>query len=247
MANMRRRGTRSRTDGDMRAAMLANKPVGRNASALKYDILTAMGTYALSLEKGPQRLVLRFMTLMTARYNWQRDELAVGQREIARMWSVDERTVKREMAKLRALGWLIVKRQGARGRVTEYGFDLERILQDTKASWPAVGPDFEHRMKGANEPERNVVPLMTGTAAPAPDVSDGTEWSLAKAVLHQEDGATYTAWIQALTRESRAGGRLVLKAPSRFHANYVISHLRDRLLAACRDVDDDIEVLTILS
>ncbi|APG48910.1 DnaA N-terminal domain-containing protein [Phaeobacter porticola] len=228
--------------------MLASKPVGRQAPALKYDILTAMGTYALSLEKGPQRLVLRFMTLMTARYNWQRDQLAVGQREIARMWSVDERTVKREMAKLRALGWLLVKRQGARGRVTEYGFDLERILADTRSCWAAVGPDFDHRMSGSNNaPEKNVVPLMTGTQAAAPDISDGSEWSLAKTVLHQEDAATYTAWIQALTRESRAGGRLILRAPSRFHANYVTANLQERLLAACHDIDADVEMLTILS
>jgi hypothetical protein len=77
--------------------------VGRNAAAHKYDILTAIGTYALSKGKHEQRLVLRLITLITARYNWGRDELAVGQREIARLWSVDERTVKREMAKLRAL------------------------------------------------------------------------------------------------------------------------------------------------
>ncbi|MFS4583568.1 DnaA N-terminal domain-containing protein [Phaeobacter sp. C3_T13_0] len=227
--------------------MLINKPVGRQAAALKYDILTAMGTYALSLDKGPQRLVLRFMTLMTARYNWQRNELAVGQREIARMWSVDERTVKREMAKLRALGWLVVKRQGSRGRVTEYGFDLESILEDTRSCWSAVGPDFDHRMSGSDVPEKNVVPLMTGTAAAAPDITDGSEWSLAKAVLHKEDAATYTAWIQALTREGRAGGRLVLRAPSRFHGNYVTGHLHDRLLATCRDIDSDVDMLTILS
>ncbi|WP_293576437.1 hypothetical protein [Phaeobacter sp.] len=227
--------------------MLVNKPVGRNAPALKYDILTAVGTFALSLDKGQQRLVLRFMTLLTARYNWQRNELAVGQREIANMWFVDERTVKREMAKLRGLGWLVVKRQGARGRVTEYGVDLERILEDTRNVWPAIGPDFDHRMQAGDQPPKNVVPLMSGTAAPAPDVSDGTEWSLTKAILHAEDNATYTAWIQALSREGRASGRLTLRAPSRFHANYVVSHLQQRLFLACQEVDPDINAISIIS
>ena len=83
--------------------MLAGKLVGRSAAALKYDLLTVMGAYALSQDKGAQRLVLRLMTLVTARYNWKRDQLAVGQREIARLWQVDERTVKREMAKLRGM------------------------------------------------------------------------------------------------------------------------------------------------
>lgn len=227
--------------------MLASKPAGRNASVIKYDILTALGTHALSLDKGKQRLVLRFMTLVTARYNWTRDELAVGQREIARMWHVDERTVKREMAKLRALAWLVVKRQGSRGRVSEYGIDLERILSDTQPIWAAVGPDFEHRLSTGDSPPSNVVPLPVSTTAPAPDLSDGAEWSLVKGMLHAEDPANYASWIQSLTRQGRAGGRLTLMAPSRFHATYVMSHLAPRLLAACRDVDPDVTDIIVIS
>ncbi|MEP2714933.1 hypothetical protein [Pseudophaeobacter sp.] len=227
--------------------MQAKKPAGRNASALKYDILTALGTFALSQPKAKQRLVLRIMTLVTARYNWTRNELAVGQREIARLWSVDERTVKREMAKLRAMGWLVVKRQGVRGRVSEYGLDMERIYEDTREVWSSVGPDFEHRMSGIDAPPENVVPLRPGQIAPAPDLSQGDEWSLAKAVLHREDPAIYTAWIDALARGDRAGGRLTLTAPSRFHANYVLSHLKPRLLAACRDVDAQISDIVVTS
>ena len=115
--------------------MYIAKIAGRKAAAQKYDILTALGAHALSQGKHEQRLVLRLMTLVTARYNWNRDELAVGQREIARLWSVDERTVKREMAKLRALGLLVVHRQGARGRVTQYGLSVERILETTEPIW----------------------------------------------------------------------------------------------------------------
>ena len=44
------------------------------------------------------------MALITTRYNWQRDELTMGQGEIARLWSVDDRTVKREMARLAGAG-----------------------------------------------------------------------------------------------------------------------------------------------
>jgi hypothetical protein len=227
--------------------MQVKQPAGRNASALKYDILTALGAHALSQPKAAQKLCLRIMTLVTARYNWSRNELAVGQREIARLWHVDERTVKREMAKLRAMGWLVIKKQGVRGRVSEYGLDLDRIHEDTRSSWSAVGPDFEHRMAGIDAPPTNVVPLRTGQIAAAPDQSDGNEWSLVKAVLHQEDPAIYTAWISALTRAERAGGRLTLTAPSRFHANYVLSHLKPRLLAACRDVDAQIMDIAVIS
>ena len=89
------------------------RPVGREAAAKKYDILSAMMDHALAGDQHRQRLVLRLMSLITTRYNWQRNELTMGQKEIARLWCVDERTVKRDMARLRALGWLLVKARGA--------------------------------------------------------------------------------------------------------------------------------------
>ena len=227
--------------------MLSTKPVGRGASARKYDLLTAMGAYALARGKHDQRRVLRLLTLITARYNWARDELAVGQREIARLWSVDERTVKREMAQLRAKGWLVVTRQGARGRVTEYSLSIERILEDTTEQWACVGPDFELRMGQGDTPPQTVVPLPVKGTVTAPDVTSGTEWALARAVLHSEDAGVYASWIAALERIERAGGRLTLRAPSRFHAMYVQTHLERRILSACQDVDDAVSELRVVT
>lgn len=221
------------------------KILGRNAAAQKYDIITALGAFALSGDKHQQRLVLRFITLVTARYNWGRNELAVGQREIARLWSVDERTVKREMAKLRALGWLIVQRQGARGRVTQYELSIEHILETTSSTWKNVGPDFDLRMQGDAEPAK-VVPLQVWGHVEPPQVSEGTEWALARAILHTEDQGLYGSWFQALVRTERAGGRLTLKAPSRFHAAYVQTHLTFRLLAAVQAVDGDVDEISLV-
>jgi len=222
------------------------KPVGRNAAARKYDLLTALGAYALAHDKHRQRSVLRLMTLVTARYNWQRDELAVGQREIARMWSVDERTVKRELAKLRGLGWLAVKRAGARGRVTVYGLQIDAVLQDTSDHWDKVGPDYAVRMQGASADEGNVVPMVPKGQVSAPDISGGDEWSLAQAVLFQEDPSLYAAWLKGLTRAERVGGRLTLKAPSRFHAAYVQTHLMGRVLGVVQSVDADVSDLGLI-
>ena len=226
--------------------MLSTKPVGRGAAARKYDLLTAMGAYALSQDKHDQRRVLRLMTLITARYNWARDELAVGQREIAQLWSCDERTVKREMALLRAREWLVVRRQGARGRVTQYSLGIDRILTDTRDQWPCVGSDFELRM-GAPEETPKIVPLPVQGAVPAPDVGRGTEWALAQAVLHAEDVGSYASWLAALERAERAGGRLSLRAPSRFHAAYVQTHLAGRILSALQEIDSDVVEVRILT
>ena len=164
---------------------------------------------------------------------------------VARLWSVDERTVKREMAKLRGLGWLVVKRQGARGRVTEYGLDLERILSMTQAEWPNVGPDFDLRMSGKPE-ESPVVPLPVKGHVPEPDVSDGTEWALAQAILYAEAPDVYGSWLRNLIRVGRAGGRLTLRAPSRFHGSYVQTHLTAKALAACQAVDADVTEVVIV-
>jgi len=230
--------------------MHKTRPVGYGASSRKYDLITALGTHALALGKTDQRRVLRLITLITARYNWTRDELSVGQREIARLWSCDQRTVKRETAVLRGLGWFVVKRQGVRGRVTEYSINIERILKDTSGSWASVGPDFEIRLAGADTgqgADRSVVPFpKNGTVAP-PDISSGTEWVLAQAVLHSEDTATFASWVAAITRDGRAGGRLTLRAPSRFHASYVQAHLSERILAACRAVDEDVSDVVIVA
>lgn len=220
------------------------RPVGPGASARKYDILTALGAFALAQGKHDQRRVLRLITLITARYNWGQDLLAVGQREIARLWSVDERTVKREMATLRGKGWLVIKRQGARGRVTEYGLDLDRIVGDTEDHWASVGPDFALRMGQGPDTSGTVVPLPVKGQVAAPQ-QDGSEWALAQALLHSEDAGLYASWIAGLERAGRLGGCVTLQAPSRFHGAYVQTHLERRILAALREVDDSVTELRI--
>lgn len=226
--------------------MLLVKPVGRSAAARKYDILTGLGAWALARGKSEQRLALRLLTLVTARYNWTREELAVGQREIARLWTCDERTVKREMAKLRAMGWLSVRRQGARGRVTEYKLEAEILLEATRAQWAAVGPDYELRMEVGHDRNVGVVPMPIRGDVPAPDISDGMEWSVTAGLLFNEDKAVYGSWIRAMTRVERAGGRLVLKAPSRFHAAYVQTNLIERITRACRSVDETVSEIVVI-
>lgn len=219
--------------------MRVKRSTGPQAAVLKYDFLTALGAYALSEGKASQRLCLRFMTLITARYNWGRDSLTVGQREIARLWSVDERTVKREMAKLRALGWLVVRRQGARGRVTDYRLDIQAVTEATRPQWAAVGPDFEARMSAEPQAGSKVVPFTPNVEVPPPQVTSD-EWGIARAVLHREHTAIYGAWVQNLARHGREGDVLMLKAPTPFHANYVNTRLKKVILETCQAIDADI-------
>ncbi len=229
--------------------MLASRPVGRDAATKKYDILSALMTYALARDKLTQRLVLRLMSLITTRYNWQRDELSMGQREIAKLWSVDERTVKREMAKLKSRGWLCVKRPGARGRVTLYGFDLDLVLKETQPEWPKIGPDFVTRlteMSGVcaqNVHKSNIVAFAAKTQT-AP-VADGSVWSAAALILFDYDPTGFAAWFQQLHEEGRDGGCLLLIAPTKFHATYVETHLSDAILRAVNRIDPSVRSVRI--
>lgn len=221
------------------------RAVGRDALAKKYDILSAMMAHALAGDKHRQRLVLRLMSLITSRYNWQRDELTVGQREMARLWCVDERTVKREMAKLRALGWLEIKQHGARGRVSVLGLNLERILLDTKAEWPNIGPDFVARLGAApGQDQGNVVPIRR--AVPLAPQGQGV-WAEACRRLAEEDRTLFDSWFASMSEAGVEDGCLTLLAPSRFHATYVQTHLAERMRTAIRRCDGTVQRIRVIS
>ncbi|WP_235962660.1 hypothetical protein [Jannaschia marina] len=194
---------------------------------MKYDVLVALGSWACAGDKHLQRRALRFITLLTARYNWQSDTLTTGQKEIARLWSVDERTVKREMAHLREAGWLVLKRPSARGRVACYGLGLDVVLAQTAESWSHVGPDFVARMiPPAPEPSPQ-------TVVPFPVQGSG-QWPALAARVQAEDPGLYQAWVAPLICVEERDDVLRLRAPSRFHASFLRTHHLSRLAALAR-------------
>jgi len=217
--------------GTRPTARVQAKPVGRNAAAMKYDILSAMGVHACAGDKFQQRLILRLMTLVVARYNWIADEISVGQREMAALWGIDERSVKRDLARLRDMGWLVVRRPAARGRVAVHGLDLDRILETTRPQWDRVGPDFVARLSApqhstSQEPgsQDSVSQSSNVISFPAPRQGDEL-WPRLQTALHREDPGAYGAWFAALTCAGLEAGVLRLGAPSRFHADYLRANL----------------------
>ena len=203
---------------------------GASGAALKYDLLTALGAEACAADKHRQRTSLRLMTLITARYDWRSDNLATGQTEIARLWSVDTRTVKREMARLREREWLWLKVPAAKGRVACYGLGIAAILRDTRPVWPAIGPDYVARM--APEPAApdagNVVPF-------APVVAGQGPWAAICQAFQAGEPGAYAAWIAPIRCAAEGeAGRLVLHAPTGFHESYVRSHYLGELARLAR-------------
>ena len=227
--------------------MLPTRAAGRNASALKYDILSALGAHALDGDKHRQKMVLRIMVLVTTRYNWQSAELSIGRAEIARLWSVDERTVKREMAKLRASGWMRVKRAPAKGRVTVYEIDFDQILSDTRAVWARLGPDFSERLgAGQGAPEPAADPTVVPFKRVVPAVPEAGGWHQVLGLLQERDAASARVWFAQLVEGERAGASVCLVAPSRFVAEYVRTHLGGQLLNAYRRVDPSVQAVKIV-
>lgn len=204
---------------------MIKKAVGRGSASQKYDILTIMGTYALSQDRTLQRQTLRLICLITARYNWQRNQLEMGQTEIARLWSCDTRTVKREMAAFRTRGWLVELRAAARGRVAVHGLGIAQILEDTRAVWEKIGPDVVQRLAPTPEPavESKVIPFPS-----APRADHNTPWGIVAEALFQEDPAVFAAWFAALDPRYEED-TLYLHAPGGFQARYIETHLRGRI------------------
>lgn len=235
--------------------MLARHPTGPGAAAQKYDLLTLLGVIGLTGSPTMTRSMLRLIALVTARYNWRTGEMAVGRREIARLWGVDERTVKREMARLRAAGLVVQRRPGVRGRVAVYGVDFAAALAACDCS--RVGPDFVERMHGSHggdageraggEETATVIPFPapvdSGDNAAASGRSD---WSRASRALSNLGAAAHGRWIAPLVPEGCADGRLVLQAPSSFHATYVERTYGDAILRAVRAADPAVRTVSIV-
>lgn len=229
--------------------MLASKAVGRDAATKKYDMLTALGTFALSRDKGTQRLVLRLMVLITARYNWRKDELSMGRKEIARIWAVNERTVKREMAKLKNLGWVKVKTPAARGRVAVYSINFKKISDGTQEVWASVGPDFDERMSLIYpQSEVKVVRVDFGAKTverEKPETGDRGKWRAVRNALREADPDVFRNWYDKLAFKEYSDGNLVLTAPNTFIARHIETHLAHALMNLATNDFGDIRLMRI--
>ncbi|EAQ02341.1 hypothetical protein OB2597_19701 [Pseudooceanicola batsensis HTCC2597] len=220
------------------------KTTGPGASSFKYDILTALLVTAARGDAEVARLALRLSLVVTARFNWRLESFAVGQKELARMWGVTDRTAKREMAAMRARGWVSVAVPAARGRVAQHRIVFDAVLRETVPHWDAVGPDFTARMSDVPEPATAVDNVVPFQRHPAGQGGEGTPWARAAERLAAQDPAIFNAWFANLVPAECEAGVLTLVAPSRFVADYVRTHFMPRLLVSViaadpslRDVD----------
>lgn len=203
---------------------------GPGAGVEKYDLLTALSVAGLSGSGVQQTSMLRLIAVVTARYNWTSDELSMGHREMAALWSVDERTAKRETKRLIDAGLLAVKRKGARGRVSSYRLCIERIYALSEPVWNQVGPDFSDRMAG-RLPEDQTPPKVVKVDFSRVKSTD-PQWEAVLSELGQANPARAAAWYSKLKPRSFEDGVLSLEASSSFAQQYIETHLMTELMGA---------------
>jgi hypothetical protein len=217
--------------------MGANRLTGPGAGSEKYDLLTALAVAGLSGNPTHQATMLRLIALVTARYNWANDELSVGQREMAAMWSVDERTVKREIKRMTTAELLLQKRAGVRGRVAVYRLNVAQVYRLSEPVWRKVGPDFAERMDQRIPrpavPAETVVRVDFQTRSQPKDAATGS-WQRVLRRLEDESPTSVAAWFSKLRLVAQTDNRVTLQAPTKFIAQYVQTHLLPMLTAAAR-------------
>ncbi len=218
---------------------------GPGAGSEKYDLLTAMAVDGLAMGGVTQSSMMRLMALVTARYNWALDELSIGQKDMASLWSVDERTAKRETKRLVDARLLEIKRPGVRGRVAVYRLNAAEVYRRSEPHWSNVGTDFQSRM-GSRAPTAQAgrpssetvvkVDFTSGTRAEhvvaQPEAAD--PWQRAQHRLSALHPTLFPAWFASLKFVAIVGEQVRLTAPSRFAAQYITTHFLGHLEDALR-------------
>lgn len=218
--------------------MQPGRVTGPGSGVHKYDILTAVAIAGLHGSTTQQVSALRLISLITARYNWQRNELSIGQAEMARLWGVNERTAKREVKRLLAMGLLDVKRAGVRGRVASYRLDLDVLETLSRPVWGAVGPDFAERVgqtlaKPATADRKVLkVDFTQSVRPPEPVGGDDPRWQTVMRELADEQPEAFANWYHRLTLGTLADGIVEIRAPNGFVLDYVATHLAGPVTAA---------------
>ncbi len=181
--------------------------------------------------------MMRLIALITARYNWRVDELTVGQKEMARLWSVDERTVKREIKRLTEYNILLQLRPGVRGRVAAYRLNYAEIFRLSEPVWKNVGSDFASRMETQTpKPAEKVVHVQFGQEKPVAvelEEQDAQDpWGRALRRLLQSEPLLFKSWYRDIQYVETKDQTIILRAPSKFIAQYIQSHHLKPLLGA---------------
>jgi hypothetical protein len=216
----------------------ATRLTGIGSGAKKYDVLSALALAGLDNAALSSQRALRFIALITIRYNWASDMLSVGHAELAQLWKVSKRTVIREMEALRNLGLLVVLRPGRRGAVTTYRLDISAVRRLTGASLLSEKTGIDSRLAAvgnevAGEPALAEAQTGHHSTEPAQSPSIGLWQAVIDRLPPSVSCAQKDRWLAPL-RAKQCDDILQVEAESAFRASYVSQTFSESLLAAAR-------------
>ncbi len=210
----------------------AQRLVGPNSAVLKYDLLTALLLIGFHGKPLAQVSATRLSLLLTARYNWKTDQVSIGQAELAKLWCVTPRTVKREVKRLIETGWLICIRPGVKGRVARYRLGQGSVFEVSRPFWPMVGHDYVERMEAlAGRAESKLIRVDFVRKAPE---TAGLDPLIARLKDLRPD--LFETWFAQFTVLAPEGDVLTLCAPNTFIARYVETHFSPVVQAAVLEI-----------
>lgn len=211
------------------------------SASLKYDVLSALAVAALSQKDRTRIDYFRLIALITSRYDWLRGEVSIGHSQLAELWSIDVRSVKRQVAYYADAGLMKKSRAGVRGRVTVYEIDLLKLIETTRPTFAKIGPDLEERLdqfygaavqsetaqdsaetKTLGEINRDRVGATSSDSAllrPANvDREDGRILSALRCALSP---SVFERWFKDVTIRKASSGAIEFLFPTKFTADYV--------------------------
>lgn len=211
------------------------------SASLKYDVLSALAVAALSQKDRTRIDYFRLIALITSRYDWLRGEVSIGHSQLAELWSIDVRSVKRQVAYYADAGLMRKSRAGVRGRVTVYEIDILKLIETTRPTFAKIGPDLEERLdqfygaavqsetaqdsaetKTLGEINRDRVGATSSDSAllrPANvDREDGRIRSALRCALSP---SVFERWFKDVTIRKASSGAIEFLFPTKFTADYV--------------------------
>lgn len=212
------------------------------SASLKYDILSALAVAALSQKDRTRIDYFRLIALITSRYDWLRGEVSIGHSQLAELWSIDVRSVKRQIAYYADAGLMKKSRAGVRGRVTVYEIDLLKLIATTRPTLAKIGPDLEERLEqfcgaaaqsdsaqesaekkalGEINTDRVSEPSSEGALLRPASSSDGEDARILSAVRCALSPSAFERWFKDVTIRKVSSGAIEFLFPTKFTADYV--------------------------
>lgn len=158
-----------------------------------------------------RRSALRLGLLLTHPQHWRGRDLAISQQDLAELWNVSLRSARRELSRLKTLGWIEDGRKSAPGYIAEYRLLPLRVRL---ACMPCQERGYTQTASASDTKSTILLPTEAGF----------WDWFRNRVqCLHPDLDPAWFAPLSVQTTDARG---ITLLAPNRFHA----AHLADRLL-----------------